>query len=207
MWVKNGFQPKAFTSFSVFDEQNGNLHLTLVDNKSIERIIIDSNWNTLNHFSTIRGMYSDFPYSRFDNLQLVAINNKEFNIYNTDNKYFFVNEIDYNKQEEKRVQNFELRRKETLVEAFATSNIFCVIIAERNADKLKFITNAKNNGTTLDTIIVNFDFINTSTTLAKQFESVSIIREDDRALEKSKAMRYLFHLTNWMQLILRKFHY
>jgi hypothetical protein len=181
---KNGFQPKAFNSFSVYDEKTGNLHLTLVDNKSIERITIDSNWKTISNFSTARGVYSDFPYNRFDNLQLIATDNKEYNIYNTDNKFFFVNEIDYGKEEEKRVQKFELKRKETLVEAFATNSIFCVVVAEKNSDNLKFITNAKSKGTALDTITANFDFIDANTSLAKLFEGVSILREEDRELEK-----------------------
>jgi hypothetical protein len=189
---KNGFQPKEFNSFSAYDEQTGNLHLTLVDNKSIERIIIDSNWNTVNHFSTVRGMYSAFPFDRFSNLQIFVSDNKEYNIYNSNNKYFFINEIDYDKQEERRVQNFELKKKETLVEAFASGDFFCVAIADRNADKLKIITNAKHNGYKVDTIIVDFDFINRSTTLAKDYERVSVLREGDREIAKLLAKKKIY---------------
>ncbi len=186
---KSGLVSKTFTSFTAYNEMSGNLHITLVDNLSVERIIIDSNWNSVANFVKDRIVDTVYPYhndNRFNDFQTFVSNNTEYNICKTDRKNFLINEIDYKKKEEKEVQNVRLQRRERVVEAFATSSFFCIIIAEKKENYLKLITNAKAKGSALDTITVNFDFIDKNTDLEQLFEfkGVSFLRDEEREMRK-----------------------
>jgi hypothetical protein len=183
---KSGLVSKTFTSFTAYNEMSGNLHITLVDNLSVERIIIDSNWNKVSHFVNKRET-SVYPYrNKFNDYQTFVSNNREYNVYRPTRNDFVISEVDYEKAEEREVQTFSLQRKERVVEEFVTNSLFCIIIAKKNENYLKLITNAKNKGSALDTITVNFDCIDKNTDLEElfQYKGVSFFRDEERERRK-----------------------
>ncbi len=125
---KRGTLPKSFKALTTIEQHSGNLHLTLLDNASIDRYIIDSNWKIIDRFSSTRGVYSPLPYNRFNNMRIIAAGQKEFGVYSTDSKKFEIDEIDFTNQSEVNVAELEVGKSESAIASFTTSNIFCLIL-------------------------------------------------------------------------------
>jgi hypothetical protein len=175
---------KSYSSFTTINESSGDLHLTIVDNKSVERFVLDSNWQIKKKLVTVRGAYAEFPYERFNSLQLLTDGDKEINIYNNDDNKFSVNQVDYDKQVEINIDKFELKRKESIITNFTTAGIFCLIVAGKREDELKFITNAKSHRTQLDTLLVRLNFKDPNMSVARMLSTVALITKDERDLKK-----------------------
>ena len=181
---KSAALAKSYKSFVAYDESTGELHLTITDNKSTERFVLDSNWQIKSQVNTVRGAYAEFPYDRFNTLQLLSAGNKEINIYNIDATKFYINQIDYINKKETNIQKFELQKRESLDANFTTNNIFCLIVAGKRESELKFITNAKSKGLVLDTLLVNLNGYDSDVSLTKFMSNTALLEEDERDLQK-----------------------
>jgi hypothetical protein len=155
-----------------------------VDNKSVERFVLDSNWQIKKKLVKVRGAYSEFPFDRFSSLQLLTAGNREINIYNKDGSIFSVNQVDYEKQAEENISKFDLKRKESIIANFTTNDIFCLIVAGKREDELKFITNAKNRSLELDTISVRLNFKDPEMSVSNMMNTAVLISKDERDLKK-----------------------
>jgi hypothetical protein len=172
---RQGTLPKAYKAFATVDPVAGDLHLTLVDNKTIDRYIIDSNWKIKNQFSVNRDIYGDFPYRRFDDMRLFSDTEKEFNIYAEDDG-FKINAIDFNEKKEAAATHLGFTKHELIASYFVTANIFCLISADKKSSMLHFITNAKNGGIAFDTINVELKLPGKDMSAAKNMNDVAIVR-------------------------------
>lgn len=181
---RNVAMPKSYSSFTTINEKTGELHLTIVDNKSVERLVLDSNWQIKKKLVSVRGAYTEFPYDRFNSLQLFTHGDKEINIYNVDGNKFFIDQIDYEKQAEINIKKFELKRKESIITNFTTADIFCLIVAGKREDELKFITNGKSRSIEMDTLTVRLNFKDPDMSIAKLLSTAALIEKDERDIKK-----------------------
>lgn len=181
---RNVALPKSYSSFTTINQKTGELHVTIVDNKSVERFVLDSNWQIKRKLVTVRGAYAEFPYDRFSSLQLFTDGDKEINIYNVDGNKFSVNQVNYDKQAEINIEKFDLKRKESIITNFTTADIFCLIVAGKREDELKFITNAKSRSTAMDTLFVSLNFKDPDMSIAKLLSTAALIEKDERDLKK-----------------------
>jgi len=181
---KQGISAKSYKAFTTVDQNSGDLHLTLVDNKSVERYIIDSNWKIINQFSSTRGAYSVLPDDRFDNMCIVGTRQKEFGIYSLYDKKFEINEIDFINKTETFVSELEVSKKESIISGFTTSNIFCLITASKKNSELNIISNAKNGGLIFDTITVTLNIVSKRLSAATLMDDAPIIGPGEQSIEK-----------------------
>jgi len=193
---KQGISPKSYRAFTTVDQNSGELHLTLVDNKSVERYIIDSNWKIINQFSLTRGAYSVLPDDRFDNMCIVGTRQKEFGIYSLYDKKFEINEIDFINKTEKFVSELEVGKKESIISGFTTSNVFCLITASKKTSELNIISNAKKGGVLFDTITVTLNIISKRLSAAKLMDDAPIIGPGKQSIEKLAVANKIYYSGN-----------
>lgn len=181
---KEGTLPKSYKAFTTVDQNSGELHLTLVDNKSVERYIIDSNWKIISRFSLTRGAYSVLPDHRFNTMCITGAPQKEYGIYNLDYKKFEINEIDFINKKETKVSELKVGKKELIISGFTTSNIFCLITASQKNNELNIISNAKKGGLLFDTITVTLNIISKRLSAAKLMKDAPILAPGEQNIEK-----------------------
>lgn len=190
---KQGTLPKSYRAFTTIDENSGELHLTLVDNKSVERYIIDSNWKIINQFSLTRGAYTALPDRRFGNMCIVGAGQKEFGIYSIDDKKFEINQIDFINKTETNVSELDVSKKESIISGFTTANVFCLITASKKNSELHIISNAKNGGLLFDTITVTLNIISKRLSAAKLMNDAPIIGPGEQSIDKLAAGNKIYY--------------
>jgi len=190
---KQGTLPKSYRAITTVDKNSGELHLTLVDNKSVERYIIDSNWKIINQFSSTRGAYTALSDHRFGNMCIIGAGQKEFGVYSIDDKKFEINEIDFINKTERFVSELEVGKKESIISGFTTSNIFCLITASKKNSELNIITNAKNGGLSFDTIPVTLNIISKRLSAAKLMDDAPIIGPGEQSIEKLAVANKIYY--------------
>lgn len=193
---KQSTLPKSYKAITTVEQNSGNLHLTLVDNKSIDRYIIDSNWKIISQFSSLRGMYSPLPFNRFNNMRIIASGQKEFGIYSTDSKKFEIDEIDFPNQSEVNIANIEVGKKESAISSFTTNNIFCLITASKKSAELNIISNGQRGGISFDTITVVLNILNKNLSAAKLMDDAVVIKPGERSPERLSAANKIYYSGN-----------
>jgi len=184
---KQGVTPKSFGSYSANEASDGNLHLTLFDNKSIDRYIINSNWKVIDLFSSVRGVYSELPFDRVKNMNLITTPNKEYNISNIVRKHYDIYEIDYQHKKESKISDFDIGKNETAIACFTDHNIFYLITASNKDNTLFIISNTLRGGILFDTVQVKLDIkdnTGSGKSAASYMSDVSVVVPWDRNTDK-----------------------
>jgi|GEM_PF-6462406 hypothetical protein len=161
--------------FACINKDSNELHLSLVDNKTVDRYIIDSNWKIKKEFSVKLNSDDNIPKRRFDQMQILFSGGKEYNIYKDGSDLFYVDEVDYDAQKESHISSLPIASDQSFIADLVSGDVYCQILADKKGNLLKLVSNAKNGGAIFETIPVELNIYTTDKSAAKIMTDAAVI--------------------------------